>query len=242
MSVQLSPIDSERYEISIARATDVTQDTLPNILKFCHDNHVKMLIARCSTSHLATAQAMEQSGFLLMDTLVYYNFEYAKSAIPDNTSQAVIRGVQLGDEIDVEKVAREAFKDYYGHYHADSRLDKSKSDEAYISWAVRSCVSREVAKEVLIAEVEGHVAGFATLRMNSADEGEGVLFGVAPDYQGHGIYRAFMIHAMRWVQGQGAKRIIVSTQVNNIAVQKVWARLGFTMSGSYYTFHKWFDA
>jgi GNAT superfamily N-acetyltransferase len=83
--------------------------------------------------------------------------------------------------------------------------------------------------------------GFATLRLNNPEEGEGVLFGVGPLAQGQGIYRSFMIHGMEWCLQQGMTRMVVSTQITNIAVQKVWTRLGFEPSHAYYTFHKWFD-
>jgi GNAT superfamily N-acetyltransferase len=111
-----------------------------------------------------------------------------------------------------------------------------------MSWAVRSCVSKDVANEVLIAERDGRVVGFATLRINSPQEGEGVLFGVAPEAQGLGIYRSFMLSGMQWCRQQGVQRMLVSTQITNIAVQKVWCRVGFEPSHSYYTFHKWFTA
>ena len=37
------------------------------------------------------------------------------------------------------------------------------------------------------------------------------------------------------------ERLIVSTQINNYGVQRVWARLGFIHERSTYTFHKWYD-
>ena len=151
------------------------------------------------------------------------------------------RPVRPGDDEQVRQVAAESFRGYFGHYHADPRLDSRLCDEVYVSWAVRSCLSREVAGEVLVAELDGRVAGMATLRMNDSEEGEGVLFGVAPAAQGHGIYRSFMIRAMEWCRAQGATRMVVSTQITNLAVQKVWTRVGFEPSHAYYTFHKWFD-
>jgi hypothetical protein len=45
---------------------------------------------------------------------------------------------------------------------------------------------------------------------------------------------------MAWCASRGAARMMVSTQINNVAVQKVWARLGFEPNYAYYTFHKWF--
>ncbi len=98
-----------------------------------------------------------------------------------------------------------------------------------------------MAAEVLIAEADSLLLGFATLRRNSDEEGEGVLFGVTPAAQGRGIYRSFMIRGMEWCAAQGATRMVVSTQITNVAVQKVWTRLGFEPHKSYLTFHRWFD-
>lgn len=239
--VYLSAIDEERFGIRTARAKQVTLDTLPAIMDFCRANDVTLLIARCLTSELRAAQAMEREGFVLMDTLVYYARKLLKKPIPPDTGEISVRPVRPGEEEIVKAVAAESFRGYFGHYHADERLDPVKCDEAYVDWAVRSCVSREVADEVLVADLEGTIAGFATLRMNSEEEGEGVLFGVAPFAQGRGIYRSFMVHGMEWCLSQGARRMVVSTQIINIAVQKVWARVGFEASHAYYTFHKWFD-
>jgi GNAT superfamily N-acetyltransferase len=110
-----------------------------------------------------------------------------------------------------------------------------------MSWAFRSCVSRDVADEVLVADLAGSIVGFATLRLNGAEEGEGVLFGVAPRAQRKGIYRSLVINSMQWCLAKGMRHMIYSTQINNIAVQKVLVRLGFEPSYAYYTFHKWFD-
>src|SRR6266567_643986 len=120
-----------------------------------------------------------------------------------------------------------AFKGYHGHYHADSRLDPKKCDEGYVSWAMRSCTSKEVATEVLVAERDRKILGFLTLRLNSPKEVEGVLFGVAPEAQGIGVGRSLMVDGLRWCKDQQAKEMVISTQVTNVGVQKVWCRVGF---------------
>lgn len=238
--VAFSEIDSERFGVRIARAY-VDSGNLSQVLDFCSAERIDLLIARASTTELATTQKMEQLGFLLMDVLVYYSFDLSKRPVPDDSGKVQIRLLRDEDKAEVQSVAALSFKGYFGHYHADPRLDRRKCDEGYTAWAVRSCISKEVAKEVLIAEREGRVVGFATLRLNSPEEGEGVLFGVAPEAQGLGIYRSFMVKGMQWCKEQGAQRMVVSTQVTNLAVQKVWCRVGFEPSHSYYTFHKWFD-
>ena len=50
-----------------------------------------------------------------------------------------------------------------------------------------------------------------------------------------------MLRALEWSAERGVRRMIISTQVSNIAPQTVWVRLGFEPTRSYYTFHQWFD-
>jgi GNAT superfamily N-acetyltransferase len=98
-----------------------------------------------------------------------------------------------------------------------------------------------VADETLVAEENGEILGFATLRMNSPDEGEGVLFGVTKQAQGRGIYRSLVTRSLEWCRAQGGSHMLNSTQITNLAVQRVWTRAGYEVSHAYYTFHKWFD-
>jgi GNAT superfamily N-acetyltransferase len=239
--VFLSSIDEERFGIRTAKAPNVTLDILPSVIEFCHANNVTLLIARTLTSELPVAQAMERNGFNLMDTLVYYLRDLKKKPIPSMIGDVLIHAIRPGEEEKVKLVAAESFRGYFGHYHADPRLDSTKCDETYVSWAVRSCLSHGVADEVLVADSQGNVIGFATLRLNSPEEGEGVLFAVAPSAQRRGIYRQMLIGGMEWCLSNEATRMILSTQIINVAVQKVWMRVGFEPSHSYYTFHKWFD-
>jgi GNAT superfamily N-acetyltransferase len=234
-----SELDSERFGVRIARA-QVAGDSLPRVLDFCASEKIDLLIARCTTSDLGAVQEMGRNSFLLMDTLVYYGFDLSTKKIPDEPIGCTVRPLRTNDRDQVCLVASQAFKGYTGHYHADPRLDRRKCDEGYISWAERSTTSERAADEVLLAEQDGRVIGFGTLRANSAREVEGLLFGVAPEYQRRGVCRALMIHSLRWCQSQRAQRMVISTQVTNVSMQKVWCRVGFEPSHSFYTFHKWF--
>jgi GNAT superfamily N-acetyltransferase len=239
--IVFSAIDTERFGVPIARSPLVAAADVDGVLNYCSEHGIAMAIVRCSTSDLAAVQRLERHGFRLMDTLVYYASDLLKRPIPNDVGQVPVRPVSPGEEDTVRNIAAVAFGGYFGHYHADPRLDRAKCDEAYISWSVRSCISRDVAGHVLVADRNGDLLGFAALRMNNDQEGEGVLFGVAPQAQGLGIFRSFMVQGMQWCKARGAQRVLMSTQITNLAVQKVWCRVGFEPSRSYYTFHKWFD-
>lgn len=236
----ISPLDSERFGVRAARA-NIVPETLTRVLHFCSSEKIDLLIARCAARELSLVQQMESHGFQLMDTLVYYAFDLTKKQIPEGCDAFAVRAMRSDDKDRVRALAAAAFQGYIGHYHADPRLDRQKCDETYASWAERSVTSKSAADEVLVAEEGSNVAAFATLRLNSPDEGEGLLYAVAPEYQRRGVCPALMVHSLRWCRAQGAGRMLISTQLTNVSMQKVWCRVGFEPSHSYYTFHKWFD-
>jgi GNAT superfamily N-acetyltransferase len=241
LPVSISTIDEHRFGIRTARASRVSLENLSVILDFCHQNDVTLLIARCAATDIEVAQTMEQKGFLLMDTLVYYTRDLINTLVPADQGEVSVRSVHPSEVENVKQVAARAFSGYSGHYHADKRLDHKQCDDTYSDWAVRSCVSKEIADKVLVAVQNGIIHGFLTLRLKSSGQGTGVLFGVAPESQGRGIGRSLMIHGMQWCLSKGANRMLISTQITNYPSQKVWTRLGFEPSHAYYTFHKWFD-
>ncbi len=238
--IALSSIDEARFGIRVARIHEVMPESLDETLQFCRDHAVQMLIARVPSQAIRLVQQLEDIGFRLMDTLVYYRRD-VMSAAAEPRSVGLVRPMRKGEEESVRQIATQAFRGYFGHYHADPRLDPAACDAVYISWAERSCLDRSVADEVLVAEQEGQLVGFLTLQRNAPEQAEIVLNGVLPAAQGRGVYRELVIQAIEQSRAWHAQELLVSTQVTNLAVQKVWVRLGFEPSGFYYTFHKWFD-
>ncbi len=239
--VQLSSLDEKRFGVRTARAPLVTLDTLPSVVEFCRIKGVALLIARCRTHDLPVAQAMEAHGFSLMGTLLHYVLDLSRAPIPVEEGRTRVRPLRSGEEESVREIAAASFRSYCGHYHADPRLDQGLCDEVYASWAYNSCRFRDATHDVLVAEQEGRLVGFAAMRSNSLEEAEGVLFGVHPEAQRASVGRSLMIHGIRWCCSAGARRMLYSTQIDNLAVQKVVVRLGFELGQSYYIFHRWFD-
>ena len=236
--VALSPLDTGRFGFVCARA-EVTTENLGQVLEFCREQSVRLLIARCDSADLAAAQAMEQSGFQLMDTLVYCQRDLIRSPIPEEFGHITVRPLREGEVDAVVDVAEASFNGYVSHYHADRRIPPDQATATYADWARRSCLDRTVAEAVLVGEAGGQVVGFLTLRMNSPREGEVLLSAVHRIAQGMGLYRSLIVAAMKWSAGRGARRLIISTQLANFYVQGVWARVGFEPLRAEHTFHRW---
>ncbi len=240
LPVSLSPLDTSRFGVRVARASQVKSEDIPRILDFCVRQSVQLLIARCNTRDLTAAQHLEAQGCFLTDTLVYFRRDLRRTSLPE-LRPIVIRPAEAQDAPAVGEIARQAFRGYDSHYHADPRLDRAACDALYVDWAERSCREPEAADTVLLAEVAGQAAGFLTLKRISSLEADGRLYAVLPSMQGQGIGQALLITGLHWCRQQGLEAMVISTQITNLPSQVSWARVGFVPHVSYYTFHKWFD-
>jgi len=238
MQTSLSRDEEKRFGVRTARADIDDADEVANLIRFCREHEVVFLIVRCPVGNLRTIQKLEDEGLRLMDTLVYSS-RALEDWSAEKSEDVEVAALRPGEAGTIESIAREAFHNYPGHYHADPRLDVASCDAVYVDWAMRSC-SGELADLVLLARIGGEPAGFMTFRRRD-HEGQAVIGGVVRTYNGRGVYRSLLVSGISWLKQEGAKLAILSTQITNTAVQRVWCRLGFRPSGAAYTLHGWFE-
>lgn len=239
MEISLSEIDKKRFGIATAKVFLESNDDVVKVVEWCKLNKAVFIITRCSTRDIKLVQSLESEGFFLTDTLVYYEnkkFSKIEHSVSDGYTWRLASAEDAGE---VESLAAEIFKGYFGHYHADTRINKEDADLVYSSWAHSSCMGG--ADVVLLICHNERIVGFLTLRTTNSESCEIVLNGVNPLYQNKGLYHTLVTLAKNWASVNNMKSIIVSTQVTNIAAQKIWCRQGFEPLNSYYTFHKWLD-
>ena len=234
-----SPLEESRFGIRTGRVEGVQADDLPELTNFCRAEDLELLIARCDAAEVTAAQALEDAGARLMDTIVYWERDFLKRPTEPDLGDPRVRPAVSADQAAVLEIARESFAGYYGHYHADKRLDRHATDAAYVDWAQRSLHDATVADAVLVAEVDRRVAGFCTVQMEPGQRCNWILAAVAADGRRHGLYRAMGQASMAWAHAQGAGAFYSSTQIGNVAVQKVWARLSMEFFRAVHTFHWW---
>lgn len=239
MTVEMNDLESRRFGIAAARVTDPEAGPQA-VAAALSEAGAEFATLRLSTDALSLVQDYEAAGWRLMDTLVYYDRGLEDLPAPDRRDDGVsIRAGRPEDAPAVAEVAARAFAGYFGHYHADRRLDAAAADAVYVDWARRSFEACGPGAPTLVAEDKEGLLGFSTIRLVSDAKGEIVLNGVDPRAQRRGVYGRTIDHCMATLREAGRSQVVVSTQVNNIAVQRAWGRRGFRMLHSLYTMHAW---
>jgi hypothetical protein len=228
-----SELDSRRFGKRIHRVLVEEPAQVEPAIAACRAEGAELVIARCPVATAATAQALERAGFALCDTLVYYAGPTARFVAPPSLPGVRIGAFSPSDLAPLEAVARAAFTDYAGHYHADPRLDRAAATEGYVEWFTSA--TRDPTMHVLVATLGHEPVGFLTLRRGA----EIVLNGVAPAAQGRGIYDGLVKAAGFFACEQDDTELLVSTHLQNLAPQRVWVRNGLEPRRGFYTFHGW---
>jgi GNAT superfamily N-acetyltransferase len=235
-----SEFDTEHFGISIARHPHLTRNTIGAANEFCQRERIALLITRCPTTDTDSLLRLQADGFRIVDTLVRWRLNLSKKQDHGSNYPIAVRSVGAADTAVVADIARAAFSTHTGHYHADPRLNPTRSTDLYVRWAVSACQDTMANAYVLGAEWLNSLAGFVTLESDNEIVWNVSLAAVAPSAQGHGLLTALLSEAGRIARKRGGKFLEYGCVLTNIGAQKALVRLGFEIHASYHTLHKWF--
>jgi ribosomal protein S18 acetylase RimI-like enzyme len=209
---------------------------------------IECLTAKVHPRDTAAIHALEQNGFLLMDTLVDYVFDFSRMPFDQVVPPRRISGLttRLGmpaDLPEILEVAERAFKNHFGRYNADSQMPPGAAKDVYCEWA-RSSVSGW-ADWITVAEVRGTVAGYAVWRKASALEAKhGLdilhynLVAIHPRFVGRGVFAALTYDGMGMFR-EYANHFTAPTHVSHSSVHRLCFELGWQITSARHSFHKW---
>lgn len=239
MQVERDDLASARFGVEVHRA-DGHGGELMHLRAEATARGADLVIVRCEASDVPGIHAVERAGALLMDT----HLSLERHTAPVSGRLAGDVTVRVGGPSDAQAVAalaRDAFTDYHGHFHADPRL-APRATEVYEDWAVRSLSQPSVADVVLLAEgPDRALVGLTTLRLDG-QTAIGVLDAVSPTARGRGVYARLGSARIDVARERGAHQIVVRTHLVNLGARRGLARLGFLPSAQEHTFHLWADA
>ena len=218
-----SPADSERWGVSTFRTFPESREDL----KAHEDDFV---IARIDANRLDLVQYALKIGYLLCDTLAYWKGS-TNVLLPVDFSLPSgyqVRDRKTDDQEAVSRIAANAFENYLSHYSADPRT-REQTQAVYAHWAGSFTGPGIVIEHNNAPVAFGHFCEPCEL----------ILAAVSPVHAGKGLYTHLLAACARWGMDRGVDTITGQDQVTNLAVQKVWVRMGFAPYKHVYTLHRW---
>ena len=245
MDKYLSTLDSNRFGIKVAKV-DNWGTNPEELLISLRKNNFKLIITRLRCEDILTINTLEGLGLQIKDMQLTHrhelkNLPFESLEIP---SHMLIRDASEMDMPSIKNIAKEAFANY-GHYSANNKLDKSKTNEIYEDWALRSYYDANVADKFFVLTADNkEVAGFLTFKLFNNDNqfyAVGGIGAVARSYRNQGIFHLLVKHGLLWGKQINLDWEEHNALATNYPVGKVFTSLGFNIASSFVTLHGWMD-
>ncbi len=232
----------------ITDGLQVLNDLIEAVIRHASSHGTECLTCRIHPLEFAAIHALERHGFLLMDTLLEFAFDFSRTPIesispPKRANGVSTRVAKPEDLSEILAVNEEAFANFFGRYHADPKMPPGTGIKVYEEW-VRSSF-RGWADWILVAEVEGAIAGYGVWKKTSALEAKHSLdiahynlAGIHPAFSGRGLYTVLAFDGMRMAQ-DFATHLDGPVHVSNYPVHRALQKLGWRIAGARHSFHKW---
>jgi GNAT superfamily N-acetyltransferase len=247
------PWDSKHFGLAMGRVGPLVVDPeyasanaigalLEWLLDRAKEADLAHLAAKVDGAELRTLQALEATGFRLMDCLVTYFYDFHRDPPPSVKQLGTIRDYQPSDLDEIVAIAERMLSEYGGRFAFDPWLPRDRVRRFYVEWA-RNASAGHMANRLLVGARHGRIVGFLGYRMlprpleslgvRVAGQGIGA---VLPE--GTGLYPALLARAIL-VERVGTYDFAeFDTPIQNSLPQRVFQRMGFHLARCKYTLHR----
>lgn len=136
----------------------------------------------------------------------------------------------------VEKLA--LLSGQYSRYKRDSKFSNNEFSKLYTEW-IKKSINKEIATDVIIYKITDKIKGFVSYKITSRNEIVIGLIAVDTSEQGQGIGKILMQSIENITFQNSIKKIIVSTQLDNIQAMALYYSCGYTLKKKQEIFHLW---
>ena len=184
--------------------------------------------AKLPAEDVADASFLADAGFRVVDTAL--TFAAAASEIPADDGSP-LRIAAPDDRAAVAAIARDGFR--FSRFHLDPHIPPALAGRIKAAWAENFFAGRR-GDAMIVASVDGAVAGFLQLLKLGNDRLVIDLVAVAARWRGRGLARAMIGRAARTM---GAAELVVGTQAANTPSIRLYEGLGFRLTGAQLVLH-----
>jgi hypothetical protein len=247
-----SPLESARFALTVGRVTvrqDETSDEADRLAAVLAQAPEDLLVVRYPADRvrLGAVLAAGDRDVLPAGALTYWAVAATDVIAPDGPVDDELDAPHIVAAPDwpggpasvrevVGAVVEATFTGYGNHYLADPLLDAGAALAGYREWATGTVET--TPQDVLLLVAGERPIGVATCR-RASDGGhlEVLLAGMLPKDQGRGRYGYLLAGCARHAERAGLGRLVISTQVHNVRVQRAWARAGLRPFAAVETAH-----
>jgi RimJ/RimL family protein N-acetyltransferase len=218
--------------LSIGAGASLDATSLKKTLADALANY-KLIIARWeSTNQIVPGilgQAAKTANFELIPcpTLIYWGIDLDSQANQQpSVSPADEPKVKVTTDITtLDSLIAETFHNYPSHYAFNPYLPKNTTELAYRGW-VKVLSLDPAAQCQVIYSANDAPAGIGISKQLTSEVVEVLIAGIAKAHQNQGLYPVLLTELIRSACNHTSQRLVISTQASNVAVQRVWARMG----------------
>ncbi len=227
-----------------SKSLNTKQKLISHLLAKCYDTLVLHLSARVDKEDLSSIHALESKSFRLMDVLLTYSFDLRNKKTTQTEPFHKVRCFNQSDLPTIIEICGECFREApvaTDRFHADRVLTKEKSDELYTNWLIN--LSQDSSNAVLVAEINGRIAGFNLCTVNKRlwDRiglrlGSIALTAVKRSERNKRVGVSLLNATLSWFRDK-ADVIESGGQASNYPIQRAWSEVGFKITKSQCTLH-----
>lgn len=239
-------------QLAVARdepaGTAILCELLDQLTRSLVKRGMQCVVCKGRPGELAAIHALEQRGFLLMDTLVELVFDFSHASLKEDRSiedkRLTIRWANAADLSEVMAINEHAFGErYFGRYHADPQMPPGVAIKVYTEW-LRSAFAGW-ADVIRIAEINGKIVGYGFWRKplqiemkHSLNVAHYDMGAVAPGLTGRRAWTPLIADGMEIIR-DFAQYALGLVHISNYPVQRSLIKLGWKIAGAKHSFHKW---
>lgn len=123
----------------------------------------------------------------------------------------------------IELMIRSSFANYRSHWHYNPRTKDIRMDDVYFEWVTNKI--NQAGSSSYLMFLDDVPVGFALTEVTD-NFGDVLLAGIATNFQALGLYK-YLLTQIEYDLGLAQiEKMVISTQSQNVTVQKAWTRYG----------------
>jgi RimJ/RimL family protein N-acetyltransferase len=239
LTAALVPWDTEVFGFPVAQVHEIdVQEPAAgpagwrSFARWLDDQAIRIVSCRLPMDRLRESFQLEAHGFRFVEVVLHPH----RATLDDLPPPRHDLGISPATEADLPAltgIAERAFR--HERYHIDPRLDPRLGELRYARWA-RTSLGHP--SQQLLKVVDGaRLVGFFVVERQSAQAVYWHLNAIAPEHQGQGYGRRAWLAMLHRHRDEGATSVTTTISVRNLAVQNLYAQLGFRFLPPEMTFH-----